>query len=256
MLASTVAVPRTTKLTWQMVSGPDADTDRVSGEAGEAVITCCELLLTNTDAAHTELSNEIELIESWLDTVLKTSRKLLMENSPAYACTSTENWSPMCSGYVGTEMLIPTIVDGAATKGCKLIDPVLCEVDDVLRRTLTPKVSMRPVKNHDDGNTAVARQYPAAPVVVQDPTTVVPLNELGVTSAYTTAPVVIVLKAPSRTCIATTTFGLSAHTPLCDTNEPSTVTAWFVCVVAVAVAWTDPREAVTVTEDPSGESMK
>ena len=59
---SSAAVPSTVKLTLQIVSGPVAVTGRVSGDAGDAVITDSYALTVRTEAAHTPESKLTELI--------------------------------------------------------------------------------------------------------------------------------------------------------------------------------------------------
>jgi len=86
----TAALPTTLSETWKRVSAPEAVTERVSGEAGEAEITYWLPLVAKTDAPHTALLYVIELICTFASVVI-CIRNVLIEYVPAYADTLAVN---------------------------------------------------------------------------------------------------------------------------------------------------------------------
>jgi hypothetical protein len=183
--ASAVAVASTVNVTLQMISGAVTVTGRVSGDAAEAVMTCSDSLDTSKLAAQTAELKLTVLILSWPATVLNLRRKVLMEYVPAYACTSTVNWSPACSGYAGKSMVIPGVWVLAGITAAKVRVPretAGALLPTSLYATLT---CWSVAVNQAVGSVTEARQWPAGPEGVQVVDARELLNDTGDTCTST-----------------------------------------------------------------------
>jgi len=104
--------------------------------------------------------------------------------------------------------------------------------------------------NHELVSVTDAKQYPVLNDGTQLPDTDDPANDDGVTLTLTDVPLHFTLYASSWTRTATFTTALSAHTPLLVTSTTSTFVAVFAWTVVLALALTDPIDAVMILLDP------
>ena len=203
------------------------------------------------DAPHTAELTVIELIFSWLVSVVIFMRNELTENPvPVSADTVAVNVSPANRLLNGRLTNAPVNADCAGFVS-SITDPsgTLLPLPS---RYSTLTLSFEPVLNHVllDKGTAML-QNPVVEDGTQLPLTAAPANDAGFTSTNTLVLLHCTRNDASRTRTETYTFGESDHITVLLTRLASTIEAALACTLLLAVDCTVPREAVTTLLEPT-----